>query len=128
MYNLEINNTSKTGRGVFAQKDIYVGEVIEICPVIILTPEERDKYTDTILDWYIFPWQTDNDACAPLGYGMLYNHSNTPNAEYDQNYTDKTMIYKAIKPIKKGDEITINYGDYPEDPTFPDWMKNMPVR
>lgn len=128
MFNIEVKSSSTHGRGVFATKDFAAGETIEVAPVLVLTPEERIKYTDTLLDWYIFPWQNDDDACVPLGYGMVYNHSNTPNADYDQNYTDRTMIYTALKSIKKGEEITINYGDYPEDPTFPGWMKNMPVR
>jgi len=32
------------------------------------------------------------------------------------------MVYRAIKPIKKGQEITINYNGEPDDMTPVDWL------
>ena len=33
------------------------------------------------------------------------------------------MVYKAIRPIKKGEEITINYNGEPNDPNPIDWFE-----
>jgi len=46
-----------------------------------------------------------------LGYGSLYNHSNTPNANWTNDVENKTFIFFSTKPIKKGEEIFIYYGD-----------------
>jgi len=32
------------------------------------------------------------------------------------------MVYRAIKPIKKGEEITVNYNSEPGDLTPIDWF------
>lgn len=34
----------------------------------------------------------------------------------------KQMVYTAIKPIKKGEEITVNYNGEPDDMTPIEWF------
>lgn len=117
-YQVEFKKTRYKGNGVFATANFKPGEIIEKCPVITMRPKERKFAEETILDYYIYPWKTLNDAAVVLGYGAVYNHSYEPNAKWIRDYDRNLMIYKAIRPIKKGQEVTINYnGDYgpPED-------------
>jgi len=110
------------GRGVFAQRNFKKGEVIETCPVIVLPPEEIDNLELTQLYNYYFAWGVDSRAGAiALGYGSLYNHSYTPNAKYQKDFSNSLLKYVCIKDIKKDEEITINYNCDPEDKT-PVWF------
>ncbi len=116
-------DTKKRGRGVFAAIDIAKNEIIEICPVITLTPKESENYDQTILGQYLYEWKNPHDGAVILGYGLLYNHSYTPNAEYVRNFKNKTMTYKAVKDIKKDEEILINYNGEPENNDEIDWFE-----
>jgi len=119
---IEIRKTPKAGRGVFALKDFSPGEIIEKCPIINVTPKERKHIEKTILNYYIYPWRSTRSGSIVLGYGSIYNHSFTPNADWKQNFKTFSMVYRAIKPIKKGQEITINYNGEPDDITPVDWL------
>ena len=45
-----------------------------------------------------------------LGYGSLYNHSYQPNARYDDQPAG-AMTFTALRDIRAGEEITINYNN-----------------
>jgi uncharacterized protein len=109
------------GRGVFAGKDFSKGEVIECCPVIVLPEKDVQHIEKTELSWYYFLWNKD-DAAIALGYGSIYNHSHTPNAEIDIDHGKHTLIIKALREIRKGEEITHDY-DWPIDDKTPEWFK-----
>lgn len=112
---------TKNGRGVAAIKDFKKGEIIECCPVIILTPKERKLCEKTILNSYIYPWRSTRSAAIVLGLGSIYNHSYEPNADWRQNFKTKNMVFRSIKPIKKGEQITVNYNGEPDDQTPIRW-------
>src|SRR3989344_1073005 len=92
-----VKRTDKKGRGVFALKDFQEGEIIESCPVINITPKERKKIQNTILAYYVYPWRSTRSGSVVLGYGSIYNHSFTPNADWKQNFKTSSMVYKAIR-------------------------------
>lgn len=119
---IEVKNTGKKGRGVFALKDFKKGEIIESCPVINITPKERKRAEKTIFSYYIYPWRSTRSGCLVLGYGSIYNHSFDPNADWKQNFKANTMVYRALRPIKNGEEITVNYNGEPDDKTLIDWF------
>lgn len=106
--NLAIKQSQIEGRGVFAMQPISKGELIEVCPVIVLSERDRSKIARTILSEYYFSWNFDQAAIA-LGYSSLYNHSASPNATYDKHYEDKTIVYHCLRPIGQGEEITVAY-------------------
>lgn len=98
------------GKGVFAGRDIEEGEVIEVCPIILFPKEELPDVRKTFLDDYYFDWGDKGEWFALcLGYGSLYNHSYTPNAEYGMDFEAQTIDFYCIKPISAGTEILINY-------------------
>jgi uncharacterized protein len=98
------------GRGVFCTHDLSAGDIIEICPVIVLLPEERTLLADSKLYGYYFLWGEAQDHCAiALGYGSLYNHADHPNADFTPDYDDDTLVITTLTEIPAGTEITIDY-------------------
>lgn len=114
-YFLEVRDVKAKGRGVFARKDFAKGDVIEACPVIVLTELEDQEVQKTILGKYVYEWEEKTSAMV-LGYGSIFNHSYTPNAEYTRDFKKGVLTYTAIKDIPKGTEIVVNYNGDPHDP------------
>lgn len=96
------------GRGVIATKDFNKEDIVEVCPVIIYDDKNQLVPDDHSYEWDNGRW------CFVLGYGSLYNHSYAPNVDYHREYKNETIVYEAITPIKKGDELLINYNGFPE--------------
>lgn len=91
-------------RGVFANKKYKFGDILEICPTI-LVPFKISKP----LQAYPFKYN-DTHNLFPLGYGGMYNHSDTPNVLWD--ITDNLSIkLTVIKDININEEIFISYGN-----------------
>ena len=119
---ITVKDSPGKGRGVFAQRNFKEGEVIEICPVIVLPAEEIDALELTQLYSYYFAWGPESkDAAIALGYGSLYNHSYTPNARYYKDFDNSLIKYVCITDIQKDEEITISYNWDPEDKS-PVWF------
>jgi len=109
---------SKGGRGVFTTQDIPAGTIVEISPVIVLTAKERKTIEQTRLFDYIFEWGVSRKkGCIALGYVSLYNHEYSANCDYDMDYGTNLMTIRTVKPIKTGDELSINYNADPDDET-----------
>lgn len=110
---IEVRHTKNKHRGVFAIANIKKGEVIEISPAWVLPFKDKKLVDKTMVLDYYFYWGPKNQPAIALGYGSLYNHSYTPNAEYEQKVKQQLFIFRAIKDIKRGEEITTNYnGDW----------------
>jgi hypothetical protein len=56
------------------------------------------------------------------GFGLLYNHSTQPNLTYFFEEKYQITVFQAMRSIKKGEELLIDYGDL--------WMesRNMKVK
>lgn len=98
----------KKGRGIFAAKNIKNGAVIEECEVIYFSKKEIPDVQKTQLDNYYYCWR-GGGAVLPLGFGLLYNHSQHPNAEWRDDYKNRRQVLWATRTIKKDEEITVNY-------------------
>nr|WP_223590778.1 SET domain-containing protein [Neobacillus bataviensis] len=101
-------------RGVFATADITKGTLIHEAPVIPYPNREHVHIEKTLLADYAFEYGKNHTALL-LGYGMLFNHSYTPNATYDINFENHTFDFYAYKDIKAGEEILINYNGDVDD-------------
>lgn len=113
-----VKPSSVHGYGVFATQDIHVGEVFEECPILDLRIPKGESSSCMIDYRYNWPKTTDCDKqVVAWGYGSLYNHSNTPNADWRENFEKQTFEFFAVKYIKKDEEIFTYYGgdDYWND-------------
>jgi len=99
---------NRFGRGVYAKRDYARGEIIEVSPAVIV--KKRDIRDDDRLADYAFEWARGKYAIA-LGYGSLFNHSEEhQNATWRNDLAHNRLIFYAIRPIKRGQEIFTNYG------------------
>ena len=120
--NLFIAQSTLGGRGVFTHEPIKSGDMIEICPVIVMKHGDKDALDTTTLYDYYFLWGDDEDQCAlALGYGSLYNHFAPSNADYFMDFDAQTIEIRAVKYIDAGKEISINYHGEPKN-AAPTWF------
>ena len=108
---IEVVKTSGMGRGVFALKAFKPGEIIEVCPVILIPNEEGSPHNPT--QEYSFRWSPKFVAIA-LGAGSLYNHSYEPNAYVTQDTRKKELSIICHKPIARAEQIFFNYNGEPD--------------
>lgn len=111
---IEVLKSNIDGIGVFSKENIFEGEIIEVCPIILLSNEDITYVDNTKLYNYYFNWEK-NQIAIGLGYGSLYNHSYEPNAIYIKDYNNKQIIIKALKNINKNEEIFVNYNGNPDN-------------
>ena len=121
---LSKSTISSAGRGVFAFRVIKLNEVIEKCPVFVLPGKDYLRVKKTEMRNYYFMWGKTTAAIC-FGFGSLYNHSYQPNATYKKLTKDKSINFIALKDIKKGEEITVNYnyGNPKDSSTL--WIKSI---
>tara|TARA_R110001592_G_scaffold16073_4_gene68806 strand:- start:1434 stop:1826 length:393 start_codon:yes stop_codon:yes gene_type:complete len=110
---IEVRDSNLSGRGVFANKDIKAGEILEECHHVIL--ENNFKLQDPILQTYVFSWPKGSfggikASSVVLGMGSIFNHSNDNNADWVTDEIRNLYSFYAIKDIKKDEEIFTNYG------------------
>jgi uncharacterized protein len=115
---LYVSPSLKGGRGVFTDKNIKANTVLEIAPVLLISSKDRKMIEQTNLTNYIFEWGARHRmAVLALGYVSLYNHDYASNCDYEMDFDSNTITIKAIKTIKKGEELCINYNANPNDKT-----------
>jgi SET domain-containing protein len=113
---LYLQTFENKGRGVCSVKAYDMGEIIEICPVVVLDNGDSKHLDNTRLYDYYFLWGEESETAAvALGFGSLYNHSFEPNAHYYMDFEEKTITITALKDIEPKTEITINYNGDPEN-------------
>lgn len=117
-----VKKSKLLGNGVFAARNFKKGELIESAHLLTFTPRERKILEKTKLNYYVYPWRSTRSAAIALGYGSIYNHSYEPNADWKQDFKKEMMTYKALRDIKKGEEILVNYNGEPDDKTEIDWF------
>jgi len=111
MSKLTVKSTKKMGRGVFAAKNICKGEIVEVSPVVVVLDSDSGH---SVLGHYVYAWGKKRCALA-LGLGSLFNHAEDCNVDYSTAIANKTIVYKANRTIKKGQELFISYGYDPKD-------------
>ena len=101
-------------RGVFATQAIAKGELLHEAPVIAYPNSEHELIEQTLIADYAFEYGVHH-TCLLLGYGMLFNHSYEPNADYEINFEHHNFDFYAHKDIAAGEEIFINYNGEVDD-------------
>jgi SET domain-containing protein len=111
------------GRGVFASVTIKKGERIERCPVIEIPEHDAASVNESMLVTYIYYLGKKKERLMlALGFGSIYNHTDTPNAKYMEKYKQMVIDFIAIKDIKKDQEITVNYNQGARIQENPIWV------
>ncbi len=113
---LYVAPSPRGGRGVFTSQEIPAETTIELAPVILLDLDDTRAVHDTYLHDYYFLWGDMGSAIA-LGYGSLYNHSRSPNADFYMDFEMEHIKFFALKDIPAGKEILINYTDDADERT-----------
>jgi uncharacterized protein len=106
-----MSNRGRGARGVFARVDIPVDTLIERAPVLLIPRSQViGPQAAARLSWYVFEWTATKRpyAALALGYGSIYNHSNSPNARYQFEAPD-VIEFVASRDIAKDEEIFIQY-------------------
>jgi len=114
--NIIVGESKIHGRGVFATKNINEGDLIERCPMLKLDFPSKYHCDLKVLD-YAFArpseanWQDHGwDLYIMMGYGMMYNHQDIPNASISFDYDQNIAEIQASRDIKPDTEICISYG------------------
>jgi drug/metabolite transporter (DMT)-like permease len=122
---LEVKPLSLKGRGVFALQPFRYGDILERSPVIVLPADQWQICETTDLHHYAFGWGENQDQAAiALGFGSLFNHAYDPNAFYRKRLEDHVIEFIALKDIRPGEEITVNYNGSPYG-KMPVWFKDI---
>jgi len=106
MKNVEVKDTGTKGKGIFALKDIQKGKEILYFTGKVVEVEDESKYPKFVRDhWHPIDEKGNKRIyLLPEFPSMYMNHSCEPNAGVKEN-----IHLVAIKDIKKGDEINIDY-------------------
>jgi len=104
-----LSESSVHGFGIFADKDYAIGDTLELC--YYLVTDDSDMTDTCVLHDYVFSTPNEEkEYLVPLGNAMIYNHSSDPNAEWEIHDDNNFIRFKAVKNIKKGEEILHDYG------------------
>jgi hypothetical protein len=121
---LHLNNGKTTlatipgkGLSVISTTRFATGAIIEDNIYMRFDYQERDHIWATRLRRYVYSWlDGTNDKTVVLAIGNLNfcNHSSNANSVFNVFSNPEIIRLKAIKDIRQGEEITINY-DYDID-------------
>ena len=112
LYKIKKSSIDNKGRGLYASRDIKEGtKIIDYIGKIITNKEadESDKF-DNKKKIYLFSLNKKFSLDGDFSYNIagLINHSCDNNCDY--NGKGLKIWITAIKDIKKGEEITCDYG------------------
>mgnify|MGYP001160042227 FL=1 len=108
-----LHPSERGGMGVFCKEKIFQKEIIEICYLHDLKISLKEGHTNK-LHWdyrFLFPRYEPTSYVIPWGYGCIYNHSDTPNADWKDYPGEFGFIFFALKDIEPGEEICTYYGN-----------------
>lgn len=109
VYVAKKNGTAE--RAVFAHRRFEAGEIIELCPILIIE-EPVDELSEQLraiaFNWEVLANTFPSSAIA-LGLGSVYNHADLPNLCYDAADDRSVLVFTAAHAIEKDQELTIDY-------------------
>jgi hypothetical protein len=119
---LYVAEAYKKGRGVFTNKFIFSGTLVEQAPVLVVPENQEEVMMNTVLSGYLYHGWDGNRMALAFGMGSMFNHSYTPNVVFNYNVEKNQIDYYSWTDIRPGDELVINYNGAPEDKT-PVWFE-----
>lgn len=107
--NVVVGKSKYKGRGVFANKDMRTGDVIEVCPVLLELKENIPG--NNVMTDYVFSTTVPGEVAFSMGYCGIFNHDDRPNAAWAVDRIKRTVKITATRPIRKGEELFVSYGE-----------------
>jgi SET domain-containing protein len=104
-----VKNSNLHGLGVFSLESISENEILEECHFILLQEENFDKIDKSLKDYVFSNQNKKENSCVVLGFGMIYNHSLLPNADWEFDSEKNIFRFFSKKKIEPNKEIFINY-------------------
>ncbi len=112
----EIRFAGPKGKGVFATAGFRQGELIERAGVVVIPAAETQWLDRSRLFHYYFGWDDETgDVALAMGSCSFMNHSYHPNACYVRDVGNETIDFYALRDVRAGEELTINYNGEPTD-------------
>lgn len=94
--------------GVFARQPIKKYEILEEFPYFKVPVEELNNIPSCLNYSYVLD---DQFSIIGMGFCGLYNHSFSPNVEYEIDKVNEVMRHYAITDINIDEELTLDYGE-----------------
>lgn len=125
--NVYMKLAGNKGFGVFAKVNIEKNQPIEYCYSLVLSlPSKEQK--DTKIRQYAYTHRIGDNIeekidIIPFGFGEIYNSSERKqdaNANYFSYPEQNLVVFRALKNIKKDEEILVWWGEN----YFNHWIKN----
>lgn len=107
-WNIFLGESELQGLGVFAGRDFKKDEIVEICPYLKIYKGHMNDECE--VGDYTFEFDDESEVLIQ-GYGSMYNHHKDNNIDYFYDEGDDMFEFVALRDIKKGTELTVNYGD-----------------
>jgi uncharacterized protein len=118
---LEVRESPRGGRGLFATEAIRADVLLMSAPVLLIAPDERGSIEDTIVDHYIYEWDDDGTAALVLGVSSMCNHASDPNAYLWLVPEHRSAELWSTRAIAADEEVTVSYRAS-GDPDAPLWF------
>lgn len=109
---IEVRKSPIHRYGVFAKENIQKDTIIEESPYVEFDVNIFDLFTkpNRLEDYYFAHPKSDKLGIFPLGYSVVYNHTDDNNIALDIILERETVIIKTSDDIKKDDELLMHYG------------------
>ena len=90
------------GYGVFTNEHIPKNSIVETIYCVPINPTR---------EWDEFKFGNDRfKQFMPLGFGVIYNHSDSPNILW-REVGERLIEFYSVKEIQVGDELCHRYGE-----------------
>lgn len=113
MYTIKVS--PEMGRGLYATRKIGIGEVVAVCEILLLSPDDTIRVNETDLQYYTFKVNKLQD-CLVLGDGEIFNHADglggvNANVVYQLETIDGRlkMVFTAVRVIDADAQLFIDY-------------------
>jgi SET domain-containing protein len=118
------------GWGVFTSQNIPQFTVVETCPVVVYPKEileiaawnagqDKHRFASLGLSLYSLKWD-DSFLAIPLGYGGIYNHSDSKNCQFMVDKEKGFLHIVTLRDIEENEQLLVHYGD--------EWFDDKPFR
>lgn len=92
--------SSEIGYGVFTNEFIPQGSIVETVYCVPINP---------LGEWDEYKFKNHDKTFLPLGFGVIYNHNDTPNIRWDI-IGHRLIKFISLKDIQIGEQLTHSYG------------------